>query len=68
MKKQTGLTIIKLMILLFIAGIVGSALLSALIKHRCVTDPGALSCTEKSASTGSASTHVLITQTPGSPA
>ena len=67
MKKQTGLTIIKLMVLLFITGIVGSLLIDALIKHRCLTDPDSPTCTEKSAATGSASTYILVRQTPGSP-
>lgn len=51
MKKQTGLTIIKLMILLLIAGVVGSLLINALIKHRCLTDPGSQMCIEKPAVT-----------------
>jgi Tfp pilus assembly protein PilE len=48
MKKQTGLTIIKLMVLLLVAGIVGSFAINALIKHRCLSDPAAHMCAEKS--------------------
>jgi len=48
MKKQTGLTIIKLMVLLLIAGIAGSLAINALIKHRCLNEPTAKMCTEKS--------------------
>ena len=47
-KKQPGLTIIKLMVLLLIAGIVGSLGLAALIKHRCLTAPPQRACTERS--------------------
>ena len=48
MKKQAGLTIIKLMVLLLIAGIAGSLAINALIKHRCLTDPAAQMCAGKS--------------------
>jgi hypothetical protein len=47
MKKQTGLSIIKLMILLLIAGIVGSLAINVLIRHRYLADPAAQICTEK---------------------
>ena len=47
MKKQTGLTIIKLMVLLLIAGIVASLAINALIRHRCLANPAAQICTEK---------------------
>jgi hypothetical protein len=47
-KKPTGLTIIKLMVLLLIAGVVGSLGLTVLIKHRCLTDQAGRACTEKS--------------------
>ena len=49
MKRQAGLTIIKLMVLLLIAGIVGSLAINALIRHRCLADPGAQMCAEKAA-------------------
>jgi hypothetical protein len=46
-KKQTGLTIITLMVLLLIAGIMGSLGITAFIKHRCLTDPTEQVCIEK---------------------
>jgi hypothetical protein len=49
MKNQAGITIIKLMLLLLIAGILGSLSISVLIRHRCLTDPAEQMCTEKSA-------------------
>ena len=48
MKKQTGLTIIKLMVLLLIAGIAGSLLINAVIRQRCLTETSAHMCIEKS--------------------
>lgn len=62
MKKQTGLTIIKLMVLLLIAGIVGSLLISALIRHRCLADPDAQMCAAKSAAIKNTSIHALLRQ------
>jgi hypothetical protein len=47
-KKQTGLTIITLMVMLFIAGIVGSLGITALVKHRCLMDPMDQTCTNTS--------------------
>ena len=44
LKKQTGLTIITLMVLLLIAGIVGSLGITALVKHRCLTHPTEQTC------------------------
>jgi ABC-type siderophore export system fused ATPase/permease subunit len=43
-KRQNGLTIIQLMVLLLIAGIVGSLLLKIIIEHRCQSDPSASLC------------------------
>jgi ABC-type siderophore export system fused ATPase/permease subunit len=43
-KRQNGLTIIQLMVLLLIAGIVGSLLLKGIIEHRCQSDPSASLC------------------------
>jgi len=43
-KRQNGLTIIQLMVLLLIAGIVGSLLLKIIIEHRCQRDPSASLC------------------------
>ncbi len=48
MKKQAGLTIIKLMLLLLVAGIAGSLAINAFIRHRCVNDPTAQTCIGKS--------------------
>jgi hypothetical protein len=47
-KKQTGLTIITLMVLLLIAGMVGSLGITALIKHRCLTHLVEKTCTNMS--------------------
>ncbi len=46
MKRQAGLTIIKLMVLLLIAGIVGSFTIDALRRHLCLSDPAAQMCTD----------------------
>jgi len=43
-KRQTGLTIIQLMVLLLVAGIVGSLLLKIIIEHRCQSDRSASLC------------------------
>jgi hypothetical protein len=43
-KKQEGLTIIQLMVLLLIAGIAGSLLLKVIIDHRCQADQSASMC------------------------
>jgi Tfp pilus assembly protein PilW len=43
-KRQKGLTIIQLMVLLLIAGIAGSVLLKIIIEHRCQSDRSALHC------------------------
>jgi hypothetical protein len=43
-KRQMGLTIIQLMVLLLIAGIVGSVLLKIIIEHRCQNDQSASLC------------------------
>jgi Tfp pilus assembly protein PilE len=68
MKKQTGLTIIKLMVLLLVAGIVGSFAINALIKHRCLSDPAAHMCAEKSSMQEAATVYALIRPQPESPA
>jgi Tfp pilus assembly protein PilE len=60
MKKQAGLTIIKLMVLLLIAGILGSLAISALIKRRCLSDPTAQMCTEKLSMQEEATVYALI--------
>lgn len=60
MKKQTGLTIIKLMFLLLIAGIAGSFAINALIKHRCLSDPAAPMCAEKSSMGDAVAVHALV--------
>ena len=49
MKKQAGLTIISLMILLLLAGFAGLLTINALIRHRCLTDSAAHICVHKSA-------------------
>jgi hypothetical protein len=43
-KRQKGLTIIQLMVLLLIAGIAGSVLLKIIIEHRCQSDRSAPHC------------------------
>lgn len=43
-KRQKGLTIIQLMVLLLVAGIVGSVLLNIIIEHRCQSDRSAPLC------------------------
>ncbi|HEX8883306.1 MAG TPA: hypothetical protein VF797_02315 [Noviherbaspirillum sp.] len=43
-KTQKGLTIVQLMVLLLIAGIVGSLLLKIIIEHRCQSDQSASIC------------------------
>jgi hypothetical protein len=43
-KRQKGLTIVQLMVLLLIAGIVGSLLLRIIIEHRCQSDQSASIC------------------------
>jgi hypothetical protein len=43
-KRQKGLTIVQLMMLLLIAGIVGSLLLKIIIEHRCQSDRSASIC------------------------
>jgi len=43
-KRQKGLTIIQLMVLLLITGIVGSLLLKIIISHRCQSDQSASLC------------------------
>jgi Tfp pilus assembly protein PilE len=48
LKKQTGLTIITLMVLLLIAGVMGSLGITAFIKHRCVTHPMEQTCRDTS--------------------
>ena len=70
MKRQAGLTIIKLMVLLLIAGIVGSLAINALIRHRCLADPAAHICAEKAALDEHHMTPLLsgITPLPRSPA
>jgi hypothetical protein len=47
MKKQAGLTIIKLMVLLLAAGFIGLFAINALIRYRCQTDSLAHMCTQK---------------------
>jgi Tfp pilus assembly protein PilE len=64
MKKQNGLTIIKLMVLLLIAGIAGSMLINALIKHRCLTAADAHMCMEKSSIDVTAPQYALLMQQP----
>nr|WP_217346352.1 hypothetical protein [Noviherbaspirillum sp. L7-7A]MBV0880763.1 hypothetical protein [Noviherbaspirillum sp. L7-7A] len=39
-----GLTIIQLMVLLLIAGIIGSLLLKVIVEHRCQNDQSASLC------------------------
>jgi hypothetical protein len=51
-KRQEGLTIIQLMVLLLIAGIVGSLLLKIIIEHRCQSDPSASLCVRHANATG----------------
>ena len=60
MKKQNGLTIIKLMFLLLVAGIVGSFDINALIKHRCLSDPAAPMCAEKSSMQEAVGIYALV--------
>jgi Tfp pilus assembly protein PilE len=43
-KKQNGLTIIQLMVLLLVAGIIGSIAVSTIIDYRCKSDPTASIC------------------------
>ena len=43
-KRQKGLTIIQLMVLLLIAGIAGSVLLKIIIERRCRSDQSAPLC------------------------
>ncbi|MFS0755943.1 hypothetical protein ABC383_14775 [Noviherbaspirillum sp. 1P10PC] len=51
-KRQKGLTIIQLMVLLLIAGIVGSLLLKIIIEHRCQNDPSASLCIRHASAAG----------------
>ncbi|WP_194715122.1 hypothetical protein [Noviherbaspirillum soli] len=51
-KRQKGLTIIQLMVLLLIAGIVGSLLLKIIIEHRCQSDPSASLCIRHASAAG----------------
>ena len=44
MKKQNGLTIIQLMVVLLVAGIAGSLAVNAIIDYRCKSDPAASIC------------------------
>jgi Tfp pilus assembly major pilin PilA len=48
-KRQKGLTIIQLMVLLLIAGIAGSVLLKIVIEHRCQSDPSTPLCAKQEA-------------------
>jgi Tfp pilus assembly protein PilE len=45
-KKQNGLTIIQLMVVLLVAGIIGSLAVSAIINYRCKSEPTASICTK----------------------
>ena len=49
MKKQGGLTIVQLMVVLFIAGIVGWFVVDYLIDKRCEADPAGSLCAERKA-------------------
>jgi Tfp pilus assembly protein PilE len=44
LKKQQGLTIIQLMMVLFIAGIVGYFVIQKVVDYRCSQDPSASMC------------------------
>jgi Tfp pilus assembly protein PilE len=43
-KKQNGLTIIQLMVVLLVAGIIGSLAVNAIIDYRCKNNPTASIC------------------------
>ena len=49
MKMKAGMTIIKLMVLLLIAGIVGSLAINVMNRDHCLDDPCAQICAEKAA-------------------
>ena len=49
MKKAKGLTIIQLMVVLFIAGIVGWIVVDVIIDKRCEADPAKPICAERKA-------------------
>jgi hypothetical protein len=47
MKRQQGLTIIQIMVLLLIAGVVGSVIVNYIIDERCESDPSRTICAKK---------------------
>jgi Tfp pilus assembly protein PilE len=62
MKRQAGLTIIKLMVLLLIAGFIGLVAINSFIRHRCLNDPGAHMCAQRT-STSVHESYFLLTIT-----
>ena len=46
-KKMQGLTIVKLMLLLFVAGIAGTLLLNYIIDKRCEAEPSREMCVKR---------------------
>jgi uncharacterized protein YneF (UPF0154 family) len=49
MKKENGLTIVQLMVLLLIAGVVGSFLVEFIIDKRCEDNPSTALCANRKA-------------------
>lgn len=50
LKKQQGLTIIQLMVVLLVAGLVGFYVIRAVLDYRCKDDPTASMCQRATAS------------------